>query len=314
MDPYFDPSKSSSSTVKSCGIIQSSSKCFFRQSYSEGSSWHAYKVIDKVFIGGEKLPDQEQVENRSVPFEFGCQDYEAGLFRTQYVDGIMGLSASDETLPYQLYKHQITSTKMFALCFRHGGGMVTFGGVDSSLHVYNNQPSEVIYAKLTRPRGWFTVHLIDILMIRPGDSEAKSIGGPLASGLGSKGSIVDSGTTDTYLPVAVAGHFKALFQSLTKLDYDNKPMKLDSKRFHSLPIIIYRLEGLDGKPVDIRIHPNAYMEKQAAAGAAADAYTPRIYLTEPSGAVLGANFIVNYNTIFDIQQQRIGFARSTCIP
>ncbi|RYG64348.1 hypothetical protein EON64_14190 [archaeon] len=56
MNPFFDPSKSSSSQIKSCGgmgtSLGSNSKCFFRQSYSEGSSWHAFKVSDRVFIGG----------------------------------------------------------------------------------------------------------------------------------------------------------------------------------------------------------------------------------------------------------------------
>lgn len=51
MDPFFDPAKSISSLTKKCGI--NSGKCFFRQSYSEGSSWHAYKVVDKLYIGGK---------------------------------------------------------------------------------------------------------------------------------------------------------------------------------------------------------------------------------------------------------------------
>lgn len=51
MDPHFDPSKSSTSTVKQCG--GKGQKCFFRQSYSEGSSWHAFKVSDQVYIGGK---------------------------------------------------------------------------------------------------------------------------------------------------------------------------------------------------------------------------------------------------------------------
>ena len=51
MDPYFDPAKSSTSTVKSCG--REGKKCYFKQSYTEGSSWSAFKVRDKVWVGGE---------------------------------------------------------------------------------------------------------------------------------------------------------------------------------------------------------------------------------------------------------------------
>jgi len=51
MDPHFDPKQSSSSKTKTCGNRQE--KCFFRQSYSEGSSWHAYKVTDRVYVGGK---------------------------------------------------------------------------------------------------------------------------------------------------------------------------------------------------------------------------------------------------------------------
>jgi hypothetical protein len=54
MDPYFDPTKSSTSAVKDCGSKNGGNdkKCFFRQSYSEGSSWNAFKVKDKVWMGG----------------------------------------------------------------------------------------------------------------------------------------------------------------------------------------------------------------------------------------------------------------------
>lgn len=318
MNPFFDPSKSSSASVKSCGFIQSSSKCYFRQSYSEGSSWHAYKVSDRVFVGGESLSDIPGGANYTVDFEFGCQDYESGLFRTQYVDGIMGLSASEETLPFQLYNNKIISTRMFALCFRLGGGLLTIGGVDPSLHRYasvehdretvNIVQSQVLFAKLLRPKGWYTVSLLDILMINPADKSIKSIGGAIFKSIGGKGTIVDSGTTDTYLPSALAANFKALFTSIAKFPYDNKVVKLDTKRYNQLPIIVYRLESVEaGKTVDIKMYPHSYMEKHSA-----DSYTARIYLTESSGAVLGANFINNHNTIFDIDNMRVGFARSDC--
>lgn len=40
--------------------------------------------------------------------------------------------------------------------------------------------------------------------------------------------------------------------------------------------------------------------------------TFRIYFTETSGAVLGANFMSGKNVIFDPQGGRVGFAQSSC--
>lgn len=98
MDPFFNPKLSNSSTI--C----SGSNCRFSQSYSEGSSWEALKVRDTVRIGTE---NGAIVEN-GVFFNFGCQVKETGLFRTQNVDGIMGMSASPSTLPFELYAAKLT--------------------------------------------------------------------------------------------------------------------------------------------------------------------------------------------------------------
>jgi hypothetical protein len=43
-----------------------------------------------------------------------------------------------------------------------------------------------------------------------------------------------------------------------------------------------------------------------------DFYNFRIYMSEPEGAVLGANFMNNYNIIFDAEGGRLGFAISKC--
>ena len=41
-------------------------------------------------------------------------------------------------------------------------------------------------------------------------------------------------------------------------------------------------------------------------------YAFRIYLSEPSGFLLGANFMNGHNIIFDQDGGRVGFARSKC--
>ena len=61
------------------------------------------------------------MSNWSVPFEFGCEYSETGLFRTQNVDGIMGMSANAQTLPYIMHSNQIITSKIFSLCLRVGG-------------------------------------------------------------------------------------------------------------------------------------------------------------------------------------------------
>jgi hypothetical protein len=286
------------------------------------------------------------VGNQSVKFEFGCQDSETGLFRTQNVDGIMGLSAAEETLPYQLHNQHVTDTKAFSLCFRVDGGLVSFGGYQESI-LHHAKPSasalsgstpslpppppSLSYVKLIKSHGWFTVKLIDIslaMMKYPSPtnaeapivwSEIKSIGGPLSKCNNGKGTIIDSGTTDTYLPSALHSYFTTLFKQMSanKANYKNEIMRFHSEEEMNriLPTVIYRFaasggsdeNGNDEAVVDIEVLPESYMEKVGKGK-----YIPRIYLTESIGAVLGANFMNNHLIIFDIEQMRVGFAKSKC--
>ena len=52
------------------------------------------------------------------------------------------------------------------------------------------------------------------------------------------------------------------------------------------------------------LHPSSYCSIYP--------YIMQVLLTEGSGTVLGANFMTNYNIIFDTQQSRVGFAESDC--
>lgn len=95
-DPYWDPKKSSTSNILKCPNFKDG-KCQVTQSYTEGSSWHGYKVQDKLWIGGEKPHLLPKGPEYAVNFTFACQSDETGLFRTQLADGIMGMSAAPDT-------------------------------------------------------------------------------------------------------------------------------------------------------------------------------------------------------------------------
>ena len=314
MDPYFDPSKSSSSLIPRCS--GGATKCFMKQSYSEGSSWHAYKVRDRMWLGGESLLSMPNAFNLSTDFEFGCQDVETGLFRTQHVDGIMGLSGASDTYPHVLHANGVSKSKVFALCFRHGGGVLTVGGVDPSIHL---KPDVIVFAKQVsrKAAGWFAVRLLDVLFRHPKTNQVVSIGVPFYKFNTGKGVIIDSGTTDTYLPSSAQAQFLSLFKQMAGIVYTNSKRDLSSEEFERLPTIIYRLEGTDGKPIDLESPPSSYTEtivKTSQSPLKNARFAFRVYLTEPMGTVLGANFMLGHNVIFDYDERRIGFAKSECLP
>lgn len=178
-EKYFDWNNSSTAKVSDC----KGKPCVISQSYSEGSSWRAFKLLDLVYVGAIQIDMINNAPQYAVEFTFGCQTYETGLFRTQLADGIMGLSMSEDTLPFVLFSKGITSTKMFALCFRVGGGIMTIGGVDQTIHA----KPDINYAKLIKKTGWFTVNLLDIQMQDQNEANPpKSLGVDKSSWSGGK--------------------------------------------------------------------------------------------------------------------------------
>jgi hypothetical protein len=309
MDSYFNPAASISAQIPKCG----SNKCYFSQSYSEGSSWKAYKVRDKVWVGGALAEQVSESDSLTVDFVFGCQERETGLFRTQMVDGIMGLSASGDTLPFRLYDAKITKTKAFSMCYRVGGGILNLGGVDPLL---NRAPMK--YVALTKSSGWFTVRLLKIMMLNKKTGLLTTITERKETLSTGSGCIVDSGTTDTYLPSSIRSQFVATFLKLTDgtVSYSNKQISLTDEQIEKLPSIVFRFEGVNGDPVDIEMPASSYTEtlpgqsKQSTSNLKKRNF--RVYVTEPRGIVLGANFMNDQNIAFDIQNKRIGFAKSDC--
>ncbi|CAM9634521.1 unnamed protein product, partial [Ectocarpus sp. 12 AP-2014] len=127
------------------------------------------------------------------------------------------------------------------------------------------------------------------------------------------GTIVDSGTTDMYLPVDVADAFSEAWEASTGEPYATCPgtsfcLELTPPEAAELPVVSFTLA--DG--VEVRVSPLQYLEKESASEPHKTYYAPRIYLTESSGAVLGANVMLDRNVLFDLANERIGFADARC--
>lgn len=324
-------------------IITSNYVSLFFYSVSPlGSSWTAYKVTDDVYMGGETPESVAGAGLLSIPFTFGCQEVEQGLFRTQHVDGIMGLSAKVDTFPFQLKRGNLTKTKRFSLCFRPKGGYLTLAAPSAKSADINSPAMSkppINYIPLTKGAGWYTVKLVDILMYVPAPSNTntnsnlrgstsvmgttsgsnvvkESIGATTAKFNAGKGVIIDSGTTDTYLPSSIRQNFETMFTKLTKgISYSNSRMTLTDEQFRRLPVIVYRFTDKfdESKFVDVETHPYSYSEKTRSSKITGGFdYVFRIYLTEGNGAVLGSNFMNYHNIEFDIEKSRVGIQPDSC--
>jgi len=132
-DPVFDVLKSTSYHALGCSECKFSGhckddKCGISLSYAEGSRWDAYEVEDNLFLGGDsKEASILGGKELSMPFVFGCQTYETGLFRTQLENGIMGLSFQDLTIVPKLKEAGKIDATVFSLCLTEEGGSMRLG-------------------------------------------------------------------------------------------------------------------------------------------------------------------------------------------
>jgi hypothetical protein len=58
--------------------------------------------------------------------------------------------------------------------------------------------------------------------------------------------------------------------------------------------------------------PSSYVETIGGGGMGQRRYANRIYLTEASGAVLGANFMNEFNVIFDVDSLQVAMSKADC--
>lgn len=163
--------------------------------------------------------------------QFGCQTKVTGLFRSQLEDGIMGMDNRAGAFWMQLRDHykshgrgeastdeQDFDPNQFALCYDRkpltselstgvGSGALTIGGSDNLLHL-----TPMVYAENVTPNGWYKVHVKGMFLRSKGgtlldtpqnaryvrvDADESTLNGNVGS---NHGIIVDSGTTDTYMP------------------------------------------------------------------------------------------------------------------
>mmetsp|Transcript_2854 Transcript_2854/g.5342 ORF Transcript_2854/g.5342 Transcript_2854/m.5342 type:complete len:627 (+) Transcript_2854:292-2172(+) len=157
--------------------------------------------------------------------------------------------------------------------------------------------------------------------------------------LNSEGILVDSGTTDSIFPSMVYEPFKKAFKELLGFDFMEKvPLKND-KNIHpprDYPTIVIQLKAahnenhpllldenghpLQGLAQDLDLNaPNDVLveispEKYMTWSGSSRKYKNRFRMDDESGwGLIGANGMIGYDILFDVENDRMGFAKSDCV-
>ena len=186
------------------------------------------------------------------------------------------------------------------------------------------------YAPLSKDHGWYAVGVVSVHV---GDTLITTTETYLSAFNDVKGTIIDSGTTDSYLPKTIARPFRRAWENITGTVHSNKLERYTYAQFLKLPNITIAVEGIGGRNIRWSATPSNYMEEMvikrkmpgekstqqqirrvdiAKPWDGGKTFTNRIYLDEPKGCVLGGNFMADHDILFDIANKRIGIARAEC--
>jgi hypothetical protein len=288
---------------------------------------------------------QEDILETAIPFTFGCQDKVHELFRAQYADGIMGLEATNKSFVHQLYRAGRLPSPIFSLCLTPSAGYIGFGGAVTTTSSDTDDSSSSVAVALEPMQftplvtkddgGWYAVKVVEFYMMTTshsnttkthanqkvqvaarGSYEVKSFGD-------GKGTILDSGTTDTYLPQDVASSFEKAWLQITGLPVHNRAHRYTHDDFLNLPDLVLVFENevehavpaahyMEGLPWNYQLPATDGSKAAVAAWAGTRVLTSRVYVDEPGGAVLGLNAMMGHDILYDSAGRRIGFAKANC--
>lgn len=209
-------------------------------------------------------------------------------------------------------------------------GSISFGGIDESITA-----SPVVYSQMFESM-FYTVQVTNVYFQKPTIEEKNNfvlhkISLEERNSHGQGYAIVDSGATETYLS-NIKQEFETTFKQMTGFHYRHEFDDLTKEQLAKLPTIILQLRGLNSNekmpkggipgyssildtknPFDVIlvIPPHHYIEYSPKA----QKYVSRIVLTSsPTGNdnIIGSNILQGYNILFDMDNDRIGWALSSC--
>jgi hypothetical protein len=344
-------------TIHPMNKLWKSDKCEFHQKYSEGSVITGFEVNDWVWFGPDDERNSVDFYMQYGIFHtFGCQTKENGMIRDQYADGVFGLGLlqyddddRDRRNQYvhfvnTMLKNRLVHHFAFSMCLSKDAGILSLGG--TSLHPYtddlqNNtimqrQPrhlQRMIFEPLRKStyykvkvRSFFVgkerVNIninIDHYDDDDDDDDDTDSRETINAFNDERGTIIDSGTTESYFPEALAEPFREAWKKARggagpATEYDDESHLFSFEEFSSLPVITIVLShgykwniepryyaSTDELDIDFERGWEGKVE-----------FEFQLNFDESKGCVLGANVMMGHDILFDLSQQRVGIAKSIC--
>ena len=233
----------------------------------------------------------------------------------------MGVAKSSNSFINAMYNSGSIPSPSFSVCMTRNGGYLSLGGTPFSFpQNYHRERMQFIPSKdndtTSAENIWYNIEIKEIYLGNIQISN-KSI---LKIVNADKGCIIDSGTSDTYLPSAISFAFKGAWFLVTGFEFSNHMVSYTFEKFQSLPSLVVILKN----GYQWHIEPSSYMEEESSTTlkqssfddelddgwSGSKTFTARIYPIEKTGTVLGANAMFGHDILF--QQNSIGIARANC--
>ncbi|XP_059646781.1 aspartic proteinase 36-like [Cornus florida] len=313
---FFDTASSSTASLVSCSdpICSSavrtaaaecsaqSNQCGYSFQYGDGSGTSGFYISDLLYF--DTIMGVSLINNSSASIVFGCSTYQSGdLTKTdRAIDGIFGFGQQALSVISQLSLQGITP-KAFSHCLKgegNGGGILVLGEI--------LDPS-IVYSPLIPSQAHYNLNLQSIAV----NGQLLPIDSAVFATSRNRGTIIDSGTTLTYLVEEAYDHFvtavtAAVSQSATPILSKGDQCYLVSSSITDIfPPIAFNFAGgasMILKPGDYLVH----------FGFAADGATMWCigFQKYQDITILGDLVLKDKIFVYDLARQRIGWADYDC--
>jgi len=286
--------------------------------------------------------DATKVRDYAFDLSFACQNTLTGPLAESLQDGVLGMGDGGTSYWKQMYERGAVEKQLFSLCYNFRprvdgwsslAGVMSLGGVDERLW-----KTPVVYASRVDETGHGGYYGVTIRALYLWEADKASLTGitgittnkqniaKVAIHNKSITSIIDSATSETRLSATMKKAFNKAWFNMVGTQYSNFQNSFTHEDIITFPTIIIQLQGDNSQlprhtvglaqPLDshhpndvlIAIPPTNYFQLDENT----NQYLTRLSFSDDETTILGSNAMMGHDVVFDIDNQRIGWAESAC--